>query len=79
MTIREGVDEIGCIIANITLNLYRDGLQKVGEAERLEMTLTEDGISYCGSVGDVGSSTSIPSPSSSVLGLSMNVPGPSTS
>jgi len=47
MTIREGVDEIGCIVANITLNLYCGGLQEV---ERLEVALPEDKTAYRGSV-----------------------------
>jgi hypothetical protein len=66
-------------MANTMLNLYRRGLQEVEEAERLEVTLAEDGIAYCGSVGDAGPSTSIPGPSSSVPGSSTSVPGPSMS
>jgi hypothetical protein len=79
MTIREGVNEMRCIMANTMLNLYRRGLQEVEEAERLEVTLAEDGIAYFGSVGDAGPSTSIPGPSSSVSGSSTSVPGPSMS
>jgi len=63
MTIREGVDEIGCIMANITLNLYYGGLQEV---ERLEVALPEDKTAYRGSVRDACPSTSIPDSSMSV-------------
>jgi hypothetical protein len=79
MTIREGVNEMRYIMTNTTLNLYRRGLQEVEEVERLEVTLAEDEIAYCGSVGDAGPSTSILGPSSSILGSSASVLGPSTS
>ncbi|KAJ6858479.1 hypothetical protein NC652_040921 [Populus alba x Populus x berolinensis] len=64
-TIREGVNEIGHIVLNTTLNLYRDGLQEVGEVERFEAALTKDEIAYYESVKDVGSSTSDLGPSMS--------------
>jgi len=63
MTIREGVDEIRCIVANITLNLYCGGLQEV---EHLEVALPEDKTAYHGSVRDACPSTSIPDSSMSV-------------
>ena len=71
-TIREGVNEIGHIVVNTSLNLYHDGLQEVGEVKRLETTLAKDEIAYCESVEDVGPSTSIPSSSTSDLGSSMS-------
>lgn len=63
MTIREGVDEIECIVANTTLNLYCGGFQEV---EHLEVALPEDKTSYRGSVEDACPSTSIPDSSMSV-------------
>jgi len=54
---------MGHAVANITLNLYCDGLQEVGEAQHLEVVLTKDEIIYHEKghvVRDVGSSTSIP-------------------
>jgi hypothetical protein len=33
---REGVNEMEHIVANTTLNLYRGGLQEIGEVEFLE-------------------------------------------
>lgn len=71
-TISESVNEMGCIVANITLNLCFGILQEVGEVEHLEVALAEDEIAYPGSVGDADMSTSAPSPS-------MSDPGPSTS
>jgi hypothetical protein len=68
-TISEGVNEMGRIVANTTLNLCFGILQEVGE---VEATLAEDKIAYRGSVGDAGMSTSTPS-------ASMSDPGPSTS
>jgi hypothetical protein len=54
-----------CIIANITFNLCCDGLQKIGEIERLELTLAEDEVVYRKSVRVVGPSTSVSDPSMS--------------
>jgi len=54
---------MGHAVANITLNLYCDGLQEVEEAQHLEVVLTKDEIIYHEKghvVRDVGSSTSIP-------------------
>jgi hypothetical protein len=65
MTIYEGVNEMRCIIANTTFNLCCDGLQKVGEVERLELTLAEDEVAYRRSVRVVGPSTSVSDPSMS--------------
>ena len=68
MTIHKIIDEMKCIVANITLNLYCGGLLEVKEIEEVEclkVTLTEDEITYC---GNIGSSTSVPGPSISVLG-----------
>jgi len=70
--IREGVNEIGLTVVNTSLNLYRDGFQEVGEVKCLETTPAKDEIAYCESVEDVGSSTSIPSSSTSDLGPSMS-------
>ena len=63
--IQECVDKMGCIIANITLNLCHGGLQKVREAAHLEVALMEEEIAYHGSVGDVSPSISIQDPSTS--------------
>jgi len=57
-------------VANITLNLCRGGLQKVGEAKHLEVTLVEYEIAYRGSVGDVSLSINISGLFTSVLGSS---------
>jgi hypothetical protein len=57
-------------VANITLNLYRGGLQEVGDAKHLEVTLVEYEIVYHGSVGDVSLSINIPGLFTSVLGSS---------
>ena len=57
-------------MANITLNLYRGGLQEVGDAKHLEVTLVEYEIVYRGSVGDVSLSINIPGLFTSVLGSS---------
>jgi hypothetical protein len=70
--IQEGVDEMRHIVANTMLNLCHGGLQEVGEAERLEVALTEDEIAYHENVGDVG-------PSMSISCLSTSDLGPSTS
>jgi len=59
-------------VANTMLNLCHGGLQEVGEAERLEVALTEDEITYHENIGDVGSSMSISC-------LSMSDLDPSTS
>jgi hypothetical protein len=59
-------------VANTTLNLCHGGLQEVGEAEHLEVALTEDEIAYHGNVGDVG-------PSMNISCLSTSDLGPSTS
>ena len=57
-------------MANITLNLCRGGLQKIGEAKHLEVTLVEYEIAYGGSVGDVSLSINIPGLFTSVLSSS---------
>ena len=57
-------------MANITLNLCRGGLQEVGEAKHLEVTLMEYEIAYHGSVGDVSLSINISGLFTSVLGSS---------
>jgi len=72
MTIHKGINEMRHLVANTTLNLCHGGLQEVGEVERLEVTLAEDKIIYYGNIGDGGSSTSVPGPSTSVLGLSIS-------
>lgn len=69
MTIYEGVNEMRHIVANTKLNLYFGVLQEIRKIKRLETTIMEDEIVYCGSVGDVGMSKNIPSPSISVSGL----------
>ena len=71
--IRKGVNEIRCIVANTTLNLCSGGRQEVREAGCLEVALTEDDFAYRGSVEDVGLSTSIPSSSISISGMSSSV------
>jgi len=68
MTIHEGVNEMGYIITNITLNLCHNGFQEVIEVERLEMTLTKYKIVYCESDRDAD-------PSINVSCLFTNVPG----
>jgi hypothetical protein len=66
-------------VVNTTLNLCRDGLQEDEEFKHFEVALVENEIAYCGSVGDVGPSTSIPDQSASVSGSSSSVVlGPST-
>ena len=65
MTIYEGINELRCIIANTTFNLCCDGLKKIREVERLELTLAEDEVVYRGSVRFVGPSTSVSNPSMS--------------
>jgi hypothetical protein len=72
MTIHKGINEMRRIVVNTPLNLYHGGLQEVGEVERLEVTLTEDEIIYCGNIRDVGSSTSVPGSSASVLDPSIS-------
>lgn len=49
------------IIANTTFGLCHGGLQEVKEVKSLEVTLVEDEIAYCRSVGDSDPSTSVPS------------------
>jgi hypothetical protein len=60
-------------MVNTTLNLCRDGLQEDEELKHFEVALAENEIAYCGSVGDVGPSTSIPDQSTSVPGSSLSV------
>jgi hypothetical protein len=74
-TIHEGVDEMGRIVANTMLNLWCGGLQEVGEAERLEMTLMKYEIAYHGSDEDASSFTSISGPSTSISGPSTSILG----
>jgi len=59
-------------VVDITLNLCCCGLQEVGKAEHLEMTLVKYEITYRESVGDLSLSIH-------VLGLFMSVLGSSTS
>jgi hypothetical protein len=59
MTIREGINEMRCIVANTMFNLCRDGIQEVREDEHLKANLMKDKIAYRESVGDVGPSTNI--------------------
>ena len=66
------VDEMRHIMANTTLSLCHGWLQEVREVERLEVTLMEDEIVYCRSVGDSGLSTSVPGSSTSVPNSSMS-------
>ncbi|GFY80212.1 hypothetical protein Acr_01g0000210 [Actinidia rufa] len=40
----KGFDEMGCDMANNTLDLCRCGLQEVGKAEHLDAALAEDEI-----------------------------------
>lgn len=47
-----------CIMTNIMFNLYRGGLQEVGEVKHLEVILAKDEIAYCGGVEDASPSTS---------------------
>jgi len=68
-----------CIVANTTLNLYHGGLQEVEKTEHLKVSLMEDEIVYCRSVGDVSPSTSIPGQSMSVPGPLSSISSPSTS
>jgi hypothetical protein len=72
MTIHEGVNEMGYIMTNTTLNLCHNEFQEVREVERLEVTLTKYKIVYCESDRDAGPSISVPC-------LFTNVPGPFTS
>jgi len=58
-------------VVNATLNLCLGGLQEIGEAGHLKVELAKVKIVYHGSVGDVG-------PSTSISGLSMSIPNPST-
>jgi hypothetical protein len=57
--ISEGVDEMGCILANTTLHLCCGGLQEAVEVERLKVVLTEDEIAYHGNVKDSSLSMNI--------------------
>ncbi|GFZ19340.1 hypothetical protein Acr_28g0000450 [Actinidia rufa] len=78
--LHEGVDEMGCVMANNTLDLCRHGLQEAGEAEHLDVTLAEDEIAFReqGYVfRNAGPSTSVPSTSMSWDNSS--APGPSSS
>jgi hypothetical protein len=58
MIICEDVNEMRCIMANTMFNLYRGGLQEVGEVKRLEVILTKDEIAYHRGVEDASPSTS---------------------
>jgi hypothetical protein len=68
--IREGVNKMGCIVANTMLNLCYGRLQDFRKVERFEATLAKDEIVYHGIVGDVGPSKSVPDLSTSDLGPS---------
>ena len=46
----KGVDEIRCIVSTTTFNVCYGGLQKVWEAECIEVALIENKISYHESV-----------------------------
>ena len=67
------------IVANTTLNLYHGGLQEVEKTEHLKVSLMEDEIVYCRSVGDVSPSMNIPGQSMSVRGPSPSIIDPSSS
>jgi hypothetical protein len=58
-TISEGVDEMGCIVANATLDLCRGGLQEVVEVKPLKVVFAGDEIAYHGNVKDSSLPTSI--------------------
>ncbi|GFZ09163.1 hypothetical protein Acr_20g0009710 [Actinidia rufa] len=77
-TPREGVDEMGRVRANTTLDLCRRGLQEAGEVEHLDAALVEDEIvlQEWGQIfRDAGPSTSVSSTSMSWDNGS--APGPS--
>lgn len=58
-TICKDVDEIRCIIACATFNLYHSRLKKIEEVESLKAAWAKYEIIYHESVGDVGPYTSI--------------------
>ena len=44
--LREGVDEIGRVMGNNTLDLCRRGLQEAGKVRHLNAALVEDRIAF---------------------------------